>query len=351
MPKEWYLLNRPLYNSGLENNEFDAYAQDGFQELLESFIAKEVLIYPKTIMKEPIITRAIVQNVTSDTSNNTLIRQILCPIGLLMCGQYVKIGESYWLVATYPDNNQIYEKAILWKCKYIIRFVSPLDGQIVEYPTYSLNSTQYGTGEYNREHITVGEGQHLMYLPYNQETVLLDDQFRFIMDRNAANPTVYRITQVDNTSYAVGHENEGGLIEWHTEEVRFNEATDSGEYMIADYISIKNTENPDDGSDEISDGESKIILYDLDGDCKLALGESKQIRAMYATPDGIEKPLTDYIVNITPENDGVKFSCDGSIITVSANYARELIGKLFIIGVSDKESGLSGEIKIQIVSW
>ncbi len=319
MPKEWYLLNRPLYNSGLENNEFDAYAQDGFQELLESFIAKEVLIYPKTIMKEPIITRAIVQNVTSDTSNNTLIRQILCPIGLLMCGQYVKIGESYWLVATYPDNNQIYEKAVLWK-----------------YPTYSLNSTQYGTGEYNREHITVGEGQHLMYLPYNQETVLLDDQFRFIMDRNAANPTVYRITQVDNTSYAVGHENEGGLIEWHTEEVRFNEATDSGEYMIADYISIKNTENPDDGSDEIPDGESKIILYDLDGDCKLALGESKQIRAMYATPDGIEKPLTDYIVNITPDNDGVKFSCDGSIITIAANNQRILIGKSFIIGVLDR---------------
>ncbi len=77
-----------------------------------------------------------------------------------------------------PDNNRIYEKAVLWKCKHSIRFISPLTGEIVEYPVYSTNSTQYGTGEAGKTQMAVGADQHLIYLPYNEETIMLDAQSR-----------------------------------------------------------------------------------------------------------------------------------------------------------------------------
>lgn len=44
--KSWYRMTRPLFNSGFEDDEFWAYGQDGFQEVLDSFIGSDVLIYP-----------------------------------------------------------------------------------------------------------------------------------------------------------------------------------------------------------------------------------------------------------------------------------------------------------------
>ena len=221
--KSWYRMTRPLFNSGFEDDEFWAYGQDGFQEVLDSFIGSDILIYDKAIGTEPQQVRAIVQQKTSDVYNSTTVRQILCNIGILRCGQYVKHDGAFWLVSSLPDNNRIYEKAVLWKCKYSIRFVSPLTGEIVEYPVYSTNSTQYGTGEAGKTQMTVGEDQHLIYLPYNEETIMLDTQTRFLMDKNKVDPTAYRITRVDPISYAVGDERaEDGLIQWAVLEDQFN---------------------------------------------------------------------------------------------------------------------------------
>lgn len=74
---------------------------------------------------------------------------------------------------------------------------SILRGKFVEYPVYSTNSTQYGTGEAEKTQLAVGADQHLIYVPYNQETIMLDTQTRFLMDKNRVNPSAYRITRVD----------------------------------------------------------------------------------------------------------------------------------------------------------
>ena len=72
--KSWYRMTRPLFNSGFEDDEFWAYGQDGFRELLDSFIARTVQIYDKRMYTEPTSVRAIVQNVTSDAISGTTLR-------------------------------------------------------------------------------------------------------------------------------------------------------------------------------------------------------------------------------------------------------------------------------------
>ena len=47
-------------------DEFWAYGQDGFQEVLDSFIGADVLIYDKAVYAQPQQVRAIVQNKISD---------------------------------------------------------------------------------------------------------------------------------------------------------------------------------------------------------------------------------------------------------------------------------------------
>lgn len=345
--KTWYRMTRPLFNSGFEDDEFWAYGQDGFQELLDSAIGSDVLIYDKSIQKEPITVRAIVQNKTSDVYNSTVVRQILCNIGVLKCGQYVECEGAMWLVSALPDNNRIYEKAVLWKCKHAIRFISPLTGEIVKYPVYSTNSTQYGTGELEKTYMTVGEDQHLIYIPYNEETIKLDDQFRFLMDKNRESPSAYRITRVDPVSYAVGDErNEDGLIQWAVLQTQFNDATDSKELMIADYFPQKPEEVVPPA------GQSGLVLTDLDGDQMLAIGETKQIQVKCVLPDGTETQISDYRMEYDFAGGAASVVSDNAgLITLQAANNQSFVGKTIKIRAISDTLNSDTTIMIQIVNW
>lgn len=345
--KSWYRMTRPIFNSGFEDDEFWAYGQDGFQEVLDSFLGSDVLIYDKTIHTEPQRVRAIVQNKTSDVYNSTTLRQILCNIGVLRCGQYVRHEGMFWLVSALPDNNRIYEKAVLWKCKHTIRFLSPLMGKIVEYPVFSTNSTQYGTGEAGKTHMSVGSDQHLIYIPYNEETILLDNQFRFLMDKRRDKPTAYRITRVDPVSYAVGSErDEDGLLQWSVLEDQFNTETDHPGLMVADYY----TQAPG-GTKETPGEKVRIVLTDLDGDFKLACGETKQIQVQLL--DQEESPIVpvsyrleyDFAdaASIIDETDGT--------ITIQASEDSRFVGRTIELKAVSDEYGSEAVIRIQIVNW
>lgn len=345
--KSWYRLTRPLFNSGFENDEFWAYGQDGFQEVLDSVLGCDVLIYDKAIYTEPQHVRAIVQQKTSDVYNSTVVRQILCSIGTLKCGQYVKYDGMFWMVSALPDNNRIYEKAVLWKCKHTIRFISPLTGKIVDYPVYSTNSTQYGTGEAEKTHVSVGEDQHLVYLPYNKETIVLDNGFRFLMDKKRDKPTAYRITRVDPVSYAVGDEHEDdGLIQWAVLQDQFNVETDNPELMVANYYgSISG------GTEETPGTNARITLTDLDGDFKLATGEKKQIRVQVLDANGAPVLPLQYRLEYDFAGAASIVSEADDVITLQASSVSSFVGKKIEIKAINDIFGCEAVIKIQIVNW
>lgn len=98
MPESWYLMSQPLFNSGFEGDEFSAFAQGGFEEILDSPLADEIEIYEKTLSATPVSARAIIQGVTADNYNNSVLRQFLCKIGTLRSGQYIKARGHMWLV-------------------------------------------------------------------------------------------------------------------------------------------------------------------------------------------------------------------------------------------------------------
>ena len=252
-----------------------------------------------------------------------------------------------WLVSSLPDNNRIYEKAVLWKCKHTIRFISPLTGEIVKYPVYSTNSTQYGTGELEKTYMTVGEDQHLIYIPYNEETIKLDDQFRFLMDKNRESPSAYRITRVDPVSYAVGDErNEDGLIQWAVLQTQFNDATDSKELMIADYFPQKPEEVVPPA------GQSGLVLTDLDGDQMLAIGETKQIQVKCVLPDGTETQISDYRMEYDFAGGAASVVSDNAgLITLQAATNQSFVGKTIKIRAISDTLNSDTTIMIQIVNW
>lgn len=147
--------------------------------------------------------------------------------------------HGYWMCLEANNLHDIQYEGTMRFCNYRIKFYSPLTGEIVEYPVSILNSTQYGSGETERYddefRMTIGTTQMLMYITYDKHTVLIDNGFRLLVDRNQVHPTAYVIKQADTVSYSDAAEH--GFISFTLYEDQFNPKVDNAELMIADYIS------------------------------------------------------------------------------------------------------------------
>ena len=344
MSSEWYMMSRPLFNSGFESTEFDLFAQEGFEEVLASFIGKNIEIYNCKIADEPLRTRAIIQNTTPDAINSASLRQILCRIGTLRCGQYIKEGNNYWMVATLPDNNMMYEKAILWHCKSFINFISPISGEVVRYPVYSLNSTQYGSGETSKHQMTIGTSQHLVYIPYNDETILLDSGFRFLIDKNRHDPTVYRLTQVDSESYSAGEFE--GLLQWTIVESQRDDMTDSIELMVADYHGKTDSQNP------VSPSYGHTIqLYPDGGSPGVVFGQELKLNLAFFNSGVQIEPITfEATITDGAEYGTIKETRDDYVIIRALNN-RDYIGQEITVEVNNAELNATTSLVIRIEGW
>lgn len=229
MASEWYLMRNTTLG-GFETEEL-AWQKSAFvNDVLLTPLAKTIWLYGTKISNTPSEHRVLIQDTTADTQMKADLRTILCKIGTLSCGDYVFVNGQWWLVISLVDNNTVYEKGVLQYCKYIVRFIVPGTLKVVEYPVTTINSTQYNSGEENRSHITIGIGQRLIFIPCNEETICIDNDFRILMDKNTANPTAWRVSQVDAESYAYGA---AGLIRWTMVESGLQD-TDDILHMLAD---------------------------------------------------------------------------------------------------------------------
>lgn len=146
-------------------------------------------------------------------------------------GNIFKIGDDgYWMCI---DSSNIYHtnwQGILEYCNYILRFI--LDGIVYEYPVVIKNASQANSGEQMGSQIILGDSQRLIYIPYDSNTIRINNGVRFLIDKNTATPTAYKVTQVDTTSYY--YEN-GGMLQISVVEDQFSNEYDNLELMVADY--------------------------------------------------------------------------------------------------------------------
>lgn len=140
--------------------------------------------------------------------------------------------NGYWMCVGVHNLHGIQWEGTLQFCNFRLKFLSPNTGEIREYPVSMYNATQYGTGETERDLITIGSSAHIIYLSCDEHTLLLDNGHRFLIDKNLCMPTAYKVTQVDTSSYAAGDSH--GFLRLYVLEDQYNPKTDDKENMIAD---------------------------------------------------------------------------------------------------------------------
>lgn len=145
------------------------------------------------------------------------------------------IKENEYLICTEAFNiDDIHYKGKFTLCNWILKWQKK-DGTILEYPCYDMNSTQYNSGEQSNAHFTIGSSQHMITLPSDENTIVLNSPQRFYLDKNMDNPTSFIVTQNDTTSHNYGKK---GLVKLTVFEYQNDSATDRPDLGICDYIDV-----------------------------------------------------------------------------------------------------------------
>lgn len=152
------------------------------------------------------------------------------------------------------DNIQWQGKFTL--CNWTLKWQNK-NGDILEYPCYDVNSTQYNSGEQANRQFTIGSSQHMITLPYDENTVVLKTPQRFFLDRDTNNPTSFIVTQNDTTSYAYGKK---GLVKVTLMECETNNETDRIDLGICDYFESKDIKTDNDDNKRYA--AKSVIFYD-----------------------------------------------------------------------------------------
>ena len=171
--------------------------------------------------------------INSDNLNQKTIYSM--PGEEIFCGSMVQWEDNHWLVTEADANNEIYTKAIMLQCNYLLRWIAD-DGKIVERWCIIDDGTKYLTGEtvssYNENGMVLGDTRMTMTIARDEYTVQFTRDNRFLIDDYDSHTVLaYRLSK----PFKIGGVYNGhGAIRFVLVEVN-TEKDDNFELHIADY--------------------------------------------------------------------------------------------------------------------
>ena len=250
----------------------------------------------------------------------------------------VKIGDyihdtkddTYWLVYTAFNVNDIEYTGKLIQCNYLLRWQLS-DGKIVQRWANIVSASKYDTGENGNSTIVLSSNNFTILMGYCDEALELEEKRVFIDIRKV--PTkVFKITRGDDVLYNAG--NMGMLLSFIADKTEFNNKTDNQELGICDYVSNSTPPTPPKPS---TPNETAVLNVTINGDKNLKIGFSRTYSAILSDNDGnkVQWDNTKYSWNIISDfTDDINQTVDDEKI------------KLTI----DDDSFIDEKIKLQVLS-
>ncbi len=220
----------------------------------------------------------------------------------------------YWMCKVSYKNAGIYCNGTLLRCIEMPLKWQDDDGNIFEYPVFDYTGFNSDVTDYKI--INVGEGKHRLITIADKNTFKLKHDKRFFWDRDTGNPTVYKVTQNDNTTMFY----DKGLVTLTIAEDQYNSETDSIEHWLCDYVKPVNSAIP--------------IQYN--GDKYIRIGRSRRVWA----------DTSDTVVWNYPVKNGVVFEESGNTLKIICALNENLIGDTIRIGAA--VNGETSECEFEI---
>lgn len=244
----------------------------------------DTLLNGNTFVKSPrIFDRKFVDSVHHKITVETILED-----DWMECGDYLEYDGMVWLCLNSYSFHKLYCRATFMSCDWQIYWINE-KGELKSQYVIDQNSTQYNSGESGNSTMTLGAAQHMLKLPYNEDTIMLDSPQRFCIDRNLKKPTCYKVTQNDNTSYNYGK----GLCCVTVAETQLNldkdkliTLEDGKQIWVCDYIEIDDTEDTTPPTDPENSNETTDLSAKIDGRNTLRCGIQRTYTAIFTDVDG-----------------------------------------------------------------
>ena len=262
----------------------------------------------------------------------------------------VKIGDyihdtkddTYWLVYTAFNVNDIEYTGKLIQCNYLLRWQLS-DGKIIQRWANIVSASKYDTGENGNSIITLSSNNFTILMGYCDEALELEEK-RVFIDIRKVPKKVFKITRGDDVLYNSG--NIGALLSFIADKVELNKETDNQELGICDYIHPATPTPPQPPNpDETADLSAKIS-----GNTNLRIGVTRTYTVTLSDKEGNAVQWDDakYGWNVASNFD-VNQSVTENKISLTVED-EDFIGSSFLLQVIKlNDSSVIAEIEITVI--
>ena len=253
--------------------------------------------------------------------------------------------DEYWLCVESYDVSGIHWEGKLAKC---LRWLKWQDskGIIQEIPIIVTSASKYNNGQDSSNTITLGSDQLLIFMQKNDDTLKLDRGYKFFIDDNLDDPTVYELTRIDTALYTYMGK---GFLSMIVTECAYTPSDNDLKYGVCNYkeVDIDTEEDPTttpENPDEMTD-----LRAVISGNKNLKVGFSRTYTATITDVDGnaIEwddtyswNVISDFDVGQEVTNNKIKLLVDDE----------DLIDSIFKLQVT-KDDVVISEIEITIIAF
>lgn len=254
---------------------------------------------------------------------------------------YDSNADEYLICTESFNIDDIHWQGKFTLCNWILKWQNK-NGDILEYPCHDINSTQYNSGEQGNKQFTIGSSQHMVTLPYDENTVILKHPQRFFLDKDPEHPTSFMVTQNDTTSYNYGKK---GLVKVTLLEHPHNIKTDRIDLGICDYID-KNEIATNNANDKFVS--RSVISYDT---VVIKSGGSMQtFTGNFFDEDGNEVAgLIPHWNIICDFSNALQVEESGNQLIIGINDD-DYVDEEFKIVLSDEEGNYSSDLIVRVES-
>lgn len=253
---------------------------------------------------------------------------------------YDSVHNEYLICTEVVDLNGIQYQGKFTVCNWILKWQNK-DGDVFEYPCQDMNSTQYNSGETANKVMTIGTSQHMLTLPCDENTVILESPQRFYLDKSPINPTSFIVTQNDNSSYNYGTK---GLVKLTVSQFVGVNDKDRPDLGLCDYIDVVgDVETPDIISELVEIGYSSTTI--------ISGGSKKTFTAKFFDENLNEiskTPLWDIVCDFKSE---LEVTQSGNQITIGINNDDYIDESFKLVLYDNDDTSYSDSLIITIDSF
>jgi len=218
----------------------------------------------------------------------------------ILAGDYIEWSNNIWLVYEADSDDEVYTDGNLRQCQYEL-FWQNSGGKIISRHAWVQNASAYNNGESGNNTITLQSNQFMVYVPYDDDTLLLDNGLRMHISRSNRKCKPYKLTRPDDVAMGYGEKGVLGLVftqdEYNPTEDRLVELEDGKSVWICKYFSPTTPPDPD------PPDETANLSAVISGNTSLKIGFERTYTVTFTDADGNVVNDVDYKWNVVSDFD------------------------------------------------